>query len=170
MDLYSDHPRLFPKIWAIPGVRRHQTGDHEMRATFPPEALEQVPALIRAKRWAEVGEDAPRIWSQTPDNRVLRRPRMASRRPARLWTWVCAEEDPGGCPCYPDRASAREGPGMKCPPCRQDNPSSTVEGWPPVVAPGARVSPCLRSGDRCRGDTPGLLRPPRLLHLHDDAE
>src|SRR5262245_34995011 len=35
--------------------------------------------------------------------------------------------DPGpqvpGCPCYPDRASAREGPGVKCLRCHQDNPS-----------------------------------------------
>jgi hypothetical protein len=48
--VYSDHPRLFAKIWAIPGVRRHQTGDQEMRAIFPPEALEQVAAVIRARR------------------------------------------------------------------------------------------------------------------------
>ena len=48
--MYSDHPRLFAKIWAIPGVRRHQTGDHEMRATFPPEALEQVAGVIQARR------------------------------------------------------------------------------------------------------------------------
>src|SRR5262245_33372317 len=26
-------------------------------------------------------------------------------------------------PCYPDRAPAREGPGMKCLRCHQDNPS-----------------------------------------------
>jgi hypothetical protein len=51
LAVYSQHPRLFGKIWAIPGVRRHQTGDREMRATFPPEALEQVAAVIRAKRW-----------------------------------------------------------------------------------------------------------------------
>jgi hypothetical protein len=32
LAVYSDRPRLFAKIWAIPGVRRHQTGDDEMRA------------------------------------------------------------------------------------------------------------------------------------------
>jgi hypothetical protein len=42
LAVYSDHPRLFAKMWAIPGVRRHQTGDQAMRAIFPPEALEQV--------------------------------------------------------------------------------------------------------------------------------
>jgi hypothetical protein len=48
--VYSDHPRRFAKIWAIPGMRRHQTGDQEMRAVFPPEALEQVAEVIRARR------------------------------------------------------------------------------------------------------------------------
>jgi hypothetical protein len=57
LAVYSDRPRLFAKIWAIPGVRRHQTGDHEMRAIFPPEALEQVAAVIRAKRWGGGGAD-----------------------------------------------------------------------------------------------------------------
>ena len=50
LAVYCDHPRLFAKIWAIPGVRRHQTGDDEMRAIFPPEALEQVAGVIRARR------------------------------------------------------------------------------------------------------------------------
>jgi hypothetical protein len=58
--VYSHHPRLFAKLWAIPGVRRHQTGDHEMRATFGPEALEQVAAVIRAKRWGGSGRGRPR--------------------------------------------------------------------------------------------------------------
>ena len=60
LAVYSDRPRLFAKIWAIPGVRRHQTGDHEMRAIFPPEALEQVAAVIRAKRWGGSGRGRPR--------------------------------------------------------------------------------------------------------------
>ena len=50
LAVYCDRPRLFAKIWAIPGVRRHQTGDHEMRAIFPPEALEQVAGVIQARR------------------------------------------------------------------------------------------------------------------------
>ena len=59
LAVYSEHPRLFAKIWAIPGVRRHQTGDGEMRAIFPPEALEQVAAVIRAKRWGGRGRGRP---------------------------------------------------------------------------------------------------------------
>jgi hypothetical protein len=42
--VYCDHPRLFSKVWAVPGVRRHQTGDQEMRATFPPECSSRSPA------------------------------------------------------------------------------------------------------------------------------
>ncbi len=50
LAVYTTHPRLFPKLWAIPGVRRHQTGDTEMRAVFPPDALQQVAAVIRARQ------------------------------------------------------------------------------------------------------------------------
>lgn len=50
LAVYCDHPRLFEKLRAIPGVRRHQTGDQEMRVTFPPQALKQVAAVIRASR------------------------------------------------------------------------------------------------------------------------
>jgi hypothetical protein len=60
LAIYCDHPRLFAKLWAIPGVNRNQTGDHEMRATFPPEALEQVAAVIRAKRWGGSGRGRPK--------------------------------------------------------------------------------------------------------------
>src|SRR5438094_4897308 len=50
LAVYTDRPRLFSKIWSIRGVRRHQTGDSEMRAVFPVEALEQVAGVIRARR------------------------------------------------------------------------------------------------------------------------
>ena len=50
LAVYTDRPRLFEKLWAIPGVKRHQTGDTEIRAVFPPEALEQVARVIRAHR------------------------------------------------------------------------------------------------------------------------
>ena len=94
LSVYCARPRLFAKIWAIPGVRRHQTGDHEMRAIFPPEALEQVASVIRAKRWGGSGRGRPRIWSQTPDKRVLRQPRIVPRQPIRLWRRVCMEGAP----------------------------------------------------------------------------
>jgi hypothetical protein len=50
LAVYSDRPRLFARLWAIPGVRRHQTGDTEMRALFPPESLLLVARLIKARR------------------------------------------------------------------------------------------------------------------------
>ena len=50
LAVYTDRPRLFEKLWAIPGVRRHQTGDAEMRAVFPVEALAQVAAVIGARQ------------------------------------------------------------------------------------------------------------------------
>lgn len=50
LAVYCARPRLFEKLWAVPSMRRHQTGDREIRALFPPEALEQVAGIIRAKR------------------------------------------------------------------------------------------------------------------------
>ena len=60
LAVYTNHPRFFQKLWAIPGVSRHQTGDHEMRAIFPPEALEQVAAVIRARRRRTLSPEAAR--------------------------------------------------------------------------------------------------------------
>jgi hypothetical protein len=50
LAVYTNRPRLFQKLWAIPGVTRHQTDDHEMRAVFHLEALEQVAMVIKARR------------------------------------------------------------------------------------------------------------------------
>ena len=50
LGVWTDRHRLFDTVWAIPGVRRHQTGDQEMRAVFPPEALAEVAKVIRARR------------------------------------------------------------------------------------------------------------------------
>jgi hypothetical protein len=58
LAVYSDHRRLFEKLWAIPGMRHHQTGDHEMRAIFPPEVLEQVAGAIKARRRRTLSPEA----------------------------------------------------------------------------------------------------------------
>jgi hypothetical protein len=58
LALYSDQLRLFAKLWTISGVRRWQTGDREMRALFPPEALEQVAGVIQARRRRPAGSAA----------------------------------------------------------------------------------------------------------------
>src|SRR2546427_1161280 len=60
LAVFTDRPRLHAKLWSIPGVRRHQTGDQEMRALFPPEALEQVAGVIRARRRRTLGCEAAR--------------------------------------------------------------------------------------------------------------
>jgi len=60
LAVYTDRPRLLPKLRTIPGVRRHQTGDQEMRALFPVEALDQVAGVIRARRRRVLSPEAAR--------------------------------------------------------------------------------------------------------------
>ncbi len=50
LAVLTDRPRRHAKVWAIPGVRRHQTSDRAMRALFPSEALELVAWVSRARR------------------------------------------------------------------------------------------------------------------------
>jgi len=57
LAVYTNRPRLFARLWAIPGVRRHQTGDSEMRALFPAEALRQVAAVIGQDRHGHIHVD-----------------------------------------------------------------------------------------------------------------
>ena len=69
LAVYTDRPRLFAKLWSIPGVRRHQTGDTEMRAVFPPEVLAQVAHVIGARRKRTLSADqARRIGARTALN------------------------------------------------------------------------------------------------------
>ena len=58
LAVYTNRPRLFARLWAIPGVKRHQTGDTEMRAVFPPEALAQVATVIRAHKKPGITSEA----------------------------------------------------------------------------------------------------------------
>ena len=50
LAVYANRPRLFAKLWAIPGMTRHQSGETEMRAVFPPALLDQVARVIKARR------------------------------------------------------------------------------------------------------------------------
>jgi hypothetical protein len=50
LAVYSDRTRLFGRLLAIPGAKRHQAGDQEMRVVFPPGAVEEVARLIRARK------------------------------------------------------------------------------------------------------------------------
>src|SRR5207237_4203217 len=66
LAVYTERPRLFSKIWSIPGVRRHQMGDSEMRAVFGVEALEQAARVIRAHRKSgSTSEAAETLGSRT---------------------------------------------------------------------------------------------------------
>jgi len=47
LAVYTDRPRLFARLWAVPGVRRHQTGDMEMRAVFATVASSRSPERSR---------------------------------------------------------------------------------------------------------------------------
>jgi len=50
LAVYTDRPRVFARLLVVPGLRRHQTGDQELRALFPVDALPQVARLIKARR------------------------------------------------------------------------------------------------------------------------
>jgi hypothetical protein len=60
LAVYSRRPKLFRKLWALSGVIRRQTGDAEMRAVFPPEALQQVAAVIKARRKRSLASEEAR--------------------------------------------------------------------------------------------------------------
>src|SRR2546425_11809101 len=61
LAVHTDRRRLFGKLWAVPGVKRHQTGDTEIRAVFAPETMEQVARVIRPRRRRSLSpEDARR--------------------------------------------------------------------------------------------------------------
>jgi hypothetical protein len=60
LAVYTDRPRLFPRLLALPGVHRWQTGDREMRAVLPRGAMDQVAGVIRARRRRFLSPDEAR--------------------------------------------------------------------------------------------------------------
>jgi hypothetical protein len=50
LAVYTDRPRLFARLSAVLGAKKHQTGEHEMRVVFLPVAVEEVARLIRARK------------------------------------------------------------------------------------------------------------------------
>lgn len=70
LAVYTDRPRQFARLWAIPGVRRHQTGDTEMRAVFPPEALLKVARVIKARRRRTLSPEEARRRGFKPTHRA----------------------------------------------------------------------------------------------------
>src|SRR5207237_10151989 len=74
LAVYSDRPRLFTRLWAIPGVRRHQTGDRAVRAVFPVEAVEQVASVIKARRRRALTPEEARRRGFKPTHRATSGP------------------------------------------------------------------------------------------------
>jgi hypothetical protein len=74
LAVYSDRRRLFEKLWAIPGVKRYQTGDTEMRAVFPPEAVEKVAGVIKARRRRTLAPEEARRRGFEPAHRATSEP------------------------------------------------------------------------------------------------
>jgi hypothetical protein len=50
LAVYSTRPRIFARLWTVPGVRRWQVGDQEARGLVPLERLPEVASLIQARR------------------------------------------------------------------------------------------------------------------------
>lgn len=50
LAVYSNHPRLFNRLLAIPGVQRRQIGDREIQPLVEPQALHRVASLIKARK------------------------------------------------------------------------------------------------------------------------
>jgi hypothetical protein len=74
LAVYTDRPRLFARLRAIPGVRRHQTGDAEIRAVFPPEALEQIAGVIRTRRRRTLSSEEARRRGFKPTQKATSAP------------------------------------------------------------------------------------------------
>jgi hypothetical protein len=50
LAVYSNRPRAFARLWTIPGVRRWQVGDREVRGLVPMGAFTDAARLIQARR------------------------------------------------------------------------------------------------------------------------
>jgi hypothetical protein len=70
LAVHSTRPRLFPKLGAVQGIKRHQVSDQELRAVFPPHALEQVARVIKARRQRTLAPDDARRRGFKPTPRV----------------------------------------------------------------------------------------------------
>src|SRR5207302_1593384 len=85
LAVHTDRPRLFSKIWSIPDVRQHQTGDREMRAVFPVEALEQVAAVTRVRKTPGVTSAIAKKIGSTPAFEATSRSQHGEPEEPRQW-------------------------------------------------------------------------------------
>jgi hypothetical protein len=63
---WTDRRRLISKLAAVPNATRWQIGQHEARFIFPPEALAEVAAIVRAKRRSGGGPGRVQNLRHTP--------------------------------------------------------------------------------------------------------
>jgi hypothetical protein len=56
LGAYTDRPGVIPRLLAVPGVRVHQRGDTEVTVTFPPDRLDAVAAVLKARRRRQLTE------------------------------------------------------------------------------------------------------------------
>lgn len=82
LAVFTDRPRMHVKLLAVPGVRRHQCGDDELRALFPPKALPQVAQVIRAHLRRKVAPLSPERSAANLVNLAKGRAARLARRPA----------------------------------------------------------------------------------------
>jgi len=80
LAVYTDRRLVRGRVLAIPGVRRHQTGDEELRAVFLPEALLAVARVIRARK--KYRASSAQLANLVPSPRGKRPPRRAALVPA----------------------------------------------------------------------------------------
>ena len=60
LAVYTDRPRVFACLWAVPGVRRWQVGDREVRGLVPVEGLAEVAGLFQARKRRVLTAEAAR--------------------------------------------------------------------------------------------------------------
>ena len=70
LAVYTDRPRLFARLWAVPEVRRWQVGDQDARGLLPMEALLAVATLLQARRRRALSPEAARKLSGLPTVRA----------------------------------------------------------------------------------------------------
>jgi hypothetical protein len=78
---WTDRPRLFARLRALPDVRPWQAGAGELRALFPPRALPAVARLIRARRRRPATSAAHLQTPPRPAYRTTSRPPDRTARP-----------------------------------------------------------------------------------------
>lgn len=76
--VYTDHPHLFKKLWALPGVNRYQTGDTERRAIFPPD-VQHVATTIKLGTGARSHRRKPAGGESSPHTERLQNRRSDDR-------------------------------------------------------------------------------------------